>query len=266
MPQYVSSEDYAAIQRMYGAKEAERLAKQYDWQVTLPEDGFTPIGGMGGGDSVDEANTNKVAQVPSGMMDSKTAGAGTPPTGGLSSEGEYRASQKRFTEQADANLNLLMEAQKALRERRLGPSNREKWFAIAAALGQPTRTGSFGESLGNLNKSLAEIAAERRKAEDVREELGLKYGLEISGQKLRMLQAAANEAGEVYRAELAANKPKDPFAGAVWDADAQRWVMRPGSDAGPPVLTLERAAELSKDPKNRGMKFYTKDGRLMEIK
>lgn len=128
--------------------------------------------------------------------------------GALSSEGEYKASQKRFTEQADANLNLLMEAQKALRERRLGPTNREKWFSIAAALGQPTRTGSFGESLGNLNKSLAEIAAERRKAEDTREELGLKYGLEISGQKLRMLQAAANEAGEIYRAELAANKPK----------------------------------------------------------
>ena len=74
------------------------------------------------------------------------------PVGALS----YADAQKRadlantdVTGQINANINLLVNAQNKLRERRVGPSDSEKWLAIAAALGQPTRTGAFGESLGN---------------------------------------------------------------------------------------------------------------------
>jgi hypothetical protein len=62
-----------------------------------------------------------------------------------------------------------------------------------------------------------------------------------------------------------AAKNKDPYAGAVYDPDTQRWIFRPGSAAAPPVLSLEEVAELAKDPRNRGMQFYSKSGKLMEI-
>ena len=45
-----------------------------------------------------------------------------------------------------------------------GPSESEKWFRIAAALGKPTKTGNFFEGLGNVNEALADVASERREA------------------------------------------------------------------------------------------------------
>jgi hypothetical protein len=51
------------------------------------------------------------------------------------------------------------------------PSQSEKWFAIAAALGAPTKTGSFGEQLGGVNKALAEYSSQKREAEGKRQSL-----------------------------------------------------------------------------------------------
>lgn len=42
------------------------------------------------------------------------------------------------------------------------PSKAEMWFSLASALGQPTKTGSFGETLGNTAEALGKSAAERR--------------------------------------------------------------------------------------------------------
>jgi hypothetical protein len=118
----------------------------------------------------------------------------------------YQAAQKRVDAQIKANIDLLTDAQKRLRERRAGPSNAEKWFSIAAALGKPTRTGSFGESLGNLNEVLAKQNAMKREAQDERDALLEQYGMKIGGEQLRMLQSGATQAGQIYRAEMAANK------------------------------------------------------------
>ncbi len=177
----------------------------------------------------------------------------------------YQTAQKSISDQINANINLLTAAQKRLRERRAGPSNSEKWLAIAAALGKPTKTGSFGESLGNLNETLLSQEAMKRKAQEERDMLLEQYGMKIGGEQLRMLQSGASQAAQLYRAALAA-KNKDPFRGAVYVPEEDRWAMRPGSEGGPPVLTPEQVAELSRDPKNSGMKFYTTDGRPLEIK
>ena len=189
------------------------------------------------------------------------------PTGGL----DYAQAQKRadlantdVTGQINANINLLVNAQNKLRERRIGPSDSEKWLAIAAALGQPTRTGAFGESLGNVAKTLGEQRSARREAEEKRDLMLEKYGLDVGTERLRLLQSGATQAGQTLRAAMAA-KNKDPYAGAVYDPDTQRWIFRPGSAAAPPVLSLEEVAELAKDPRNRGMQFYNKSGVLMEI-
>jgi hypothetical protein len=194
------------------------------------------------------------------------------PVGALSyADANYADAQKRadlanadVTGQINANINLLLNAQNKLRERRVGPSDSEKWLAIAAALGQPTRTGAFGESLGNVAKTLGEQRSARREAEEKRDLMLEKYGLDVGTERLRLLQAGATQAGQTLRAAAAA-KNKDPYAGAVYDPDTQRWIFRPGSAAAPPVLSLEEVAELAKDPRNRGMQFYNKSGVLMEI-
>ena len=194
------------------------------------------------------------------------------PVGALSyADAQYADAQKRadlantdVTGQISAHLNMLLNAQNKLRERRVGPSDSEKWLAIAAALGQPTRTGAFGESLGNLAKTLGEQKSARREAEEKRDLMLEKYGLDAGTERLRLLQARATQAGQTLRAAMAA-KNKDPYAGAVYDPDTKSWVFRPGSSAAPPVLSFEEVARLAQDPANRGMKFYTKDGVLREI-
>jgi hypothetical protein len=133
------------------------------------------------------------------------------PTGALS----YADAQKRadlantdVTGQINANINLLVDAQNKLRERRVGPSDSEKWLAIAAALGQPTRTGSFGESLGNLAQTLGAQKSARREAEEKRDLMLEKYGLDVGTERLRLLQAGATQADRMLRAAAAAGKPK----------------------------------------------------------
>ena len=189
------------------------------------------------------------------------------PIGGLDyaqAQQDYDLASQKVRDQIQSHIDLLEGARGKLRERRVGPSDSEKWLAIAAALGQPTRTGAFGESLGNVAKTLGEQRSARREAEEKRDLMLEKYGLDVGTERLRMLQAGATQAGQLYRAAMAA-KNKDPYAGAVYDPEAKSWAFRPGSAAAPPVLSLEEVARLAQDPANRGMKFYSQDGQLMEI-
>lgn len=105
--------------------------------------------------------------------------------------------------QMQANLDLINAARADLRNKRVGPSDAEKWFAIAAALGQPTRTGSFGETVGNLGSLLSKYSGEKRTAEEERalkeRELEMKAGM---GQ-LQLLQGDTQSARELLRAALA---------------------------------------------------------------
>lgn len=135
------------------------------------------------------------------------------PVGALS----YADAQKRadlantdVTGQINANINLLVNAQNKLRERRVGPSDTEKWLAIAAALGQPTRTGAFGESLGNLAQTLGAQKSARREAEEKRDLMLEKYGLDVGTERLRLLQSGATQADRMLRAVMAAEKAGVP--------------------------------------------------------
>ena len=189
------------------------------------------------------------------------------PTGGLDyaqAQQDYDLASQKVRDQIQSHIDVLEGARGKLRDRRVGPSDSEKWLAIAAALGQPTRTGAFGESLGNLAQTLGAQKSARREAEEKRDLMLEKYGLDVGTERLRLLQTGATQAGQTLRAAMAA-KNKDPYAGAVYDPDTKSWVFRPGSAAAPPVLSLEEVARLAQDPANRGMKFYTKDGVLREI-
>lgn len=149
-----------------------------------------------------------------------------PSAGALTSLDAVNAAQKIVTDRIKANIALFTDAQQRLRDRRVGPSSAEKWFAIAAALGKPTRTGSFGESLGNLGEVLGEQQAARRKAEEERDMLLEQYGLKVGTEELRLAQANAAQAGQLYRAAVAAGKKP---AGS-----------RPGTNVGPDLVVRHK--------------------------
>ena len=190
-----------------------------------------------------------------GDDDNEGRGEDALPVGGLTyadAQKKADAANQGLYGQMQSHIDVLDAARAALRNRRFAPSNSEKWLAIAAALGQPTRTGSFGESLGNLAQALGAQKAERRKFEQEAEMLGLKYGLEAGTERMRLAQARATEADRTLRAAS-----MNPFRDAVYVPETNTWVARPGSPGGPPVLTAKQAEELAKDPKNIGMEFYT---------
>ena len=251
----VSPTDYAVLEQKIGKKAAADMARREGWQVLLPEGGFAPMSAMGGGNDVEDDEYYQ--------DDEQTAAL--PPVGGLNAADVYAAdelAQQAVSEQLKANLALLEDARNRLRERRVGPSDSEKWFAIAAALGQPTRTGSFGESLGNLGRVLAETKSAKREAEEKREALLEKYGMEIGAEQLRLLMANASRTSQASRAAAAANKPKP-----------DRWVSVPAGGSvvnvteleNLPTYTAEEVIELRKNPANRGKRFLTTDKRLMEL-
>ena len=133
------------------------------------------------------------------------------PTGGLDyaqAQQDFDLENQKVRDQIQSHIDVLEGARGKLRDRRVGPSDSEKWLAIAAALGQPTRTGSFGESLGNLAQTLGAQKSARREAEEKRDLMLEKYGLDIGTERLRLLQTGATQAGQTLRAAMAASKPK----------------------------------------------------------
>jgi hypothetical protein len=97
----------------------------------------------------------------------------------------------------------------------VGPSDAEKYFAIAAALGQPTRTGSFGETLGNLGTLLSKYSGAKREAEAEQQSLLDKYAMQAGTEQLRLAQSGVTGAGQIMRAaataEAAAAKAARPI-------------------------------------------------------
>jgi hypothetical protein len=135
------------------------------------------------------------------------------PTGGLDyaqAQQDFDLENQKVRDQIQSHIDVLEGARGKLRDRRVGPSDSEKWLAIAAALGQPTRTGAFGESLGNVAKTLGEQKSARREAEEKRDLMLEKYGLDVGTERLRLLQSGATQSGQLLRAAAAAQKAGMP--------------------------------------------------------
>jgi len=89
----------------------------------------------------------------------------------------------------------LLERQKQLEE--------PDWFGIAAALGRPTRTGSIGEELANVNEVLSAQSKERRATRQQLQDMQLKYKMQnISDAEARL------EKELVFGIQLAKALPK----------------------------------------------------------
>lgn len=127
---------------------------------------------------------------------------------------------------SQAQLRALYEqAAERLRQQRFGPSKEEKWLAISAALGQPTKTGSFGESLGNVTQALLGTAKARREGEAERQSALEKLQLqrlqsEMTGNSaldnLLVKYAQINKPPAATRLAFDAyGRARDPHSGAI---------------------------------------------------
>lgn len=154
-------------------------------------------------DSEDALDFSPSEQAGAGQVGyTSSRGAANPYTGQLQTllTKYLEQSEKAATEKQ----TLLDKARERIMARSAGPDQAELAFRLAGALGKPTRTGSFGETLGNVAETTGEALAQRRKASQELEDLNLKYQL-----------AAADTKGEGQKAQISAlsalarSAPKD---------------------------------------------------------
>lgn len=131
-------------------------------------------------------------------------------------DAEQHAFQE-YEKRAQEARAVLANARSVLAARKL-PNNR--YLDIAAAFGTPTRTGSFGETLGNYARARSSSRAQETQAESARQQqlLGLDEGISnidqqvaLQGLKLQGLKRTANNAlmGNTLKV-LARPDPKAP--------------------------------------------------------
>ena len=149
-----------------------------------------------------------------------------------------------------------------LKAKRYGPSASERLAAMSAALAQPTRTPGFGGLLANVTPVFEQYAKDKRAAEEARASDMEKLGLARLNMGDSEIKTALDlqELRDRYAARMAAaNKPDYrvvPPGGSLVDVKGY---------ANLPVYTAEQVAVMSQDPANRGTKFRTVDGRILEM-
>jgi hypothetical protein len=128
-------------------------------------------------------------------------------TGDTDYASEIRDANRRASSEADAFQKMLGSAMKGGDE---APSKAEMYFRLAAAFGEPTKTGHASESIGKAGNVMADLKKEERASKTQRRNLGLQLGIE--GQKLKM-QTAKDEVASLRA--LAGEQSKDKRAIAI---------------------------------------------------
>lgn len=162
-----------------------------------------------------------------------------------------------------------------LEKRRYGPSRAEQLFQLAAAIGKPTYDRSFGSIMANVVPAFADIEKANRLAGEERsaaaQALREKYlgedqqlGFNILQQRQKNISALTPLAVAQQRASAPAKVRTgfNPITGELTNMETGE----PVATSGLRTLTPQQVAALSRDPRNRGIKFRTTDGRVMEIK
>jgi hypothetical protein len=118
------------------------------------------------------------------------------PTSGFSRPGAKNAAVLAATNYVSAleksqktNAEIMQDAQRVLLQRANEPMDAGAWFRVAAAFGKPTRTGSFGESLSNVNEVLGAEADKKLKAKRDLEEMQMKYKMQLGSQAADLSKA-----------------------------------------------------------------------------
>jgi len=143
---------------------------------------------------VQQAPANRVSDISPLLEKYYGSGAGTYTP-------ELEAARKRVSTETEQFNKLLTGMMEKGTEQ---PSKAEMYFRLAAAFAKPTKTGKFGESLGEASQVMAEHAKESRAATAADRQLRMQLALEA--QKLKM-QGAKEELGTLRT--LAGEEMKD---------------------------------------------------------
>ena len=134
---------------------------------------------------------------------------------------ELEEARRKSNAETEAFVEMLKNSRKS--PGRDNISQAERYFRLAAAFGQPTKTGSFGETLANVNTAMAENEKSKQQAEDQDLELQLKaQQLKAAGAKedLSTLRSLSSEDKKTQRemlsnmikAEIESGKPQSELA------------------------------------------------------
>jgi hypothetical protein len=156
--------------------------------------------------------------------DEAPAAVTAPGLAALQFQGPYQAIYQQMQQKADAQraaqqsyLNALQQQEGALGQTGMSDYDRASLlFQAAGALGQPTRSGGFGETLGNLGAAMAGPLSKAAEAQRTRQQqlqqLQLarqKLGMEMAGtggvdpaQALQLLKAQQEQEEEPEKAEI----------------------------------------------------------------
>ena len=186
---------------------------------------------------------------------------------------ELQAYNAAAKSEADARRQAYEQAQRQIESSRFGaPSQSEMLFRISEALSRPSKIGGFKGMLGNVTPVLADSATERRQSDAARAEALAKLQQQYMASSAGTArEAAAERLGAIGKlAPLfkpqAAPKVRtgfNPITGELVNMDTGAPITGGGET---PVLSPQQVAQLARDPRNKGMRFRTTDGREMEIK
>jgi hypothetical protein len=241
-----------------------------EWKVKASE--FPTIGDA---ERWRQANGVEVEGLPAPTRN--TGMAATPqPTGalpGAAPQGEMDVVRQQligYPERQAMERKAQFEAgQKRLAEMYGGPSTSQTLFALSQALLSPRPYGGFAGTLYNVSQALGGIQQQRTEADRAREEAQYKlqqqYAQAGSEDELKSLELRYKLLKEQQDTAEAAAKVRtgfNPITGELVNMDTGILI----ENTELPVLTPEQVGEMSRDPKYKGYKFRTTDGREMEIK
>jgi hypothetical protein len=158
-----------------------------------------------------------------------------------------------YQQGASALKDLLAQTANTLSQTPVEPSMAERYGRLAAAMGSPTRTGTFGERMGNVGGASAQVLEQAREAELAKQQLMAKYGIQAGELGMQIPMAGLQQLTSMLNSNdsrltsLAIAKGRQNPIGAtiIMGANGQPQINQPVIDAKA-QLAAEQAVAVQK--------------------
>jgi len=147
---------------------------------------------------VDDGTANDDSNSPAVNAPAKVAGEFLDRVRGAGSD--YDSAKARSDNARDAMIKAMASAGDRLRNMNFGPSEQEQNSSMAAAWSANTKTGRFGESMGNVYAQQAANAKAAREAELQKQQMLSQYGVGLAGAQYNQAQKDMADATGAARA------------------------------------------------------------------
>lgn len=256
---FATEDDYANLVSKIGASKAAQMAKEQGWSIRPKEVKFAPA--MGGGDQMEDEDLNVANEDAAENAADEDAAEAYTSLGGLSAMDltDPKQISKAIIANAAKQQQYYDNLANQIKQRRYGPSETERLLALSAAFFSPTSVRGLSGTMSNVLPVLQKFGELKRTGEEKREE-ALQN---LAKQRMALAQGDVKTALDLQR--LLATYNKNPYSNAVFNPEDKSWNLRPGTPGAPPVLTPEQAAEMAKNPANKGKLFYTTEGQPRRI-